>query len=172
MVSITIAALFGLFTAISGAAIANRLKVVEEDSGDIVVFDAGGEEVARIQQVEQRPLDFLDQFLNKISILATVLTKPDKPQIKISNPVDSRSVIYTMDFSFDSGFQTNGIMQVNVNGRKMLKTKAGDFEGIPTYSLPIPIEGLFLQKNENLEVFFWNDGTAGRATVNISIGDI
>lgn len=168
MVTLTIAGLFAIIAAIGGFALAKSLRV-QEEGPDLVVFD-GDREIARVQNVAQQPLDFLESFISKIT--TSISAKPDDAQLELKNPQDTNSVIYSISIAVDTSFETNGNFQVNVNGRKLARVSAGDLEGLSVFNIPIPPEGLFLQKSEKLEFFVWSDSGSVRATINVTIGDI
>jgi len=102
-------------------------------------------------------------------VTTSATKKPAKPQIKLLNPFDDPSAkMMSLGLIPDATFQTNGIIEIHINRRKLLgPTKAADFTDISDINLPIPdIAGLLFEPGESIEVFVW----ASSGTVGIAIG--
>ena len=118
-----------------------------------------------------KPYQNMRCVVKRYTIANTVTTKPSTPTDTIKNPFNDARLL-TMSIRPDP---TNGKVhlasEINVNGSDLLYSNAfADLTDIDSVNIPMPNEGLALQNSQNINLYFWNDGTQCNVTVYALIG--
>jgi len=98
---------------------------------------------------------------------------PDKPNLIIENPFDKDVHLHAFGLIPNSGFQTNGFVKVQINGRIFIEpTDAGDFVDIDDFNMPIPdAEPIIFEAGKKIEVFIASQSGAVFLTIGVLISE-
>lgn len=171
MSSIVLQGFIAALLAIIAYTTSKQLTVLEKKDGGFQIIDADKKVIADIPSIKLEPFRFGKIFIKRISgIVGT--KKPDVPQFSFKS-IDRDIRIFIISLVPDATFKTKGIMQIKSNKADLLEpTDAGVFTDLLEFSIPIPENGILLQRGESIEFFFWtSDGTSSAITLAGFVGE-
>ena len=121
-----------------------------------------------IQKVKviTRPFRFGKTIVDRIT--TTEITKPDEPQITITNPLDEDVRITAITLIPDgTNFITKGLLKLSIDEVTVLEiNNAADLTDLNNLPLSIPNEGWEIKRGRNVELYAWtSDGTSSSITL-------
>lgn len=148
---------------------------VKTEKGFTKITDELGKTIAAFPEVREKSLRGSEVIFERISGITTA--KPlDTPQLSYSwkdKDVKLLSLDLIPDGTSTTLFRANGIIEILVNGVPLLKRKAaGAFTDVSAFAVPLPNEGITLQRGKKLEIFLWMaNGATGAVTISGLVGD-
>lgn len=127
-------------------------------------------------RLDNRTIFGAQYHLLELDTLA-VTKKPTKAQFEIKNFQNNDRRIFGLSFTPDAIFSSEGIIEIRLNGVRLLPIEApiqGMLRTITALNIPIPTNfGLRISESKKLEVFIWNpDGNSAKINLSCFIGDI
>lgn len=140
--------------------IQNLLSTSDQKLSDILV------ELRKLRSIEDG-FEFSKLYLKRLSgITATAKKADNTPDYEIKS-LDSAIIIKSIAIVPDDNFRVHGIILVEINGIPFLDaTTAGDFTDIDSFTIPLPEEGMVLQRSSKIRFYLWtDDGTSSALTI-------
>lgn len=125
------------------------------------IADKKTPEIQKVKIVSD-PYEFAKP-LNDNSSTNALTNRPQTPNIILKNPIDRELRITGLSLILDSDSTKRAKLycEILINRAEYFdKNKAGFFENIASYAVPLSNEGHKLQKDESIEIYLWStDGT-------------
>lgn len=112
-----------------------------------------------------------------VRVTSSFTTKQTTPTYTLKNESGVIKRIFTVAIVPDSVFQTEGLIEIHLNGAKFFPLSdqvQGQYQDVTAINVPIPdTYGLKILPKDKLEVFIWNPtGNAVAASIAIFIGEL
>lgn len=141
-------------------------KEIDEILGSVrdvkqTIKDNAPREIQKVKIVTD-PYDFAKP-LNDNSSTGAITARPAQPNISLKNPLDREVRItgFSLILDSDSAKRAKLYVEILINGVEYFdKNKAGFFENLASFAVPISNEGHKLQRDHSIDILLWStDGT-------------
>lgn len=146
-----------------------NLTTTKNANGDTSILSNGQNIITLPESIfsSEIPLLGVKATLERISTSAT--SRAGTPDVKLLI-IAKNQRLFHISIVPDATFKTNGALDIELNGTKLIGIKTAHLTDTDALTIPIPNEGVILNQNTAIEFFSWVSAGTGALTVLVLTG--